>query len=219
MSFGTLYLVALVRTDVSEKYFASIFRVTYLLNVLTLQHGYASRWRLSSPYVVRHILPVNIGTHLSFQHLSAIDNCYLSVELWFKPRVLAYVTQIDDINAALCRVSCTSHSAGATVLSPAGLNILPVIITYKKKQTNSVALSPQANYTNWATATCWRNLVPTFVDRGVSRGQRGGSPTVPTLVKSAHVMNMLKYICICAEKVRILLNCKTRLRDTLWRSA
>jgi hypothetical protein len=26
-----------------------------------------------------------------------------------------------------------------------------------------------------------RNLVPTFVDRGVSRGQRGGSPTVVNL--------------------------------------
>jgi hypothetical protein len=40
----------------------------------------------------------------------------------------------------------------------------------------SVAFSPQANYTDWATATCWWKLVPTFVDRGVSRGQRGGSP-------------------------------------------
>jgi hypothetical protein len=46
---------------------------------------------------------------------------------------------------------------------------------------NSVALSPQANYTDWATATCQRNLVPTFVDRRVSRGQRGGSPTVVNL--------------------------------------
>jgi hypothetical protein len=49
------------------------------------------------------------------------------------------------------------------------------------KQTNSMVLSPQANYTDWATATCRRNLVPTFVDRGVSRGQRGGSPTVVNL--------------------------------------
>jgi hypothetical protein len=48
-------------------------------------------------------------------------------------------------------------------------------------QTNSVALSPRTNYTDWATATCRRNLVPTFVDRGVSRGQRGGSPTVVNL--------------------------------------
>jgi hypothetical protein len=34
-----------------------------------------------------------------------------------------------------------------------------------------VAFSPQANDTDWATATCWQNLVPTFVDRGVSHGQ------------------------------------------------
>jgi hypothetical protein len=49
------------------------------------------------------------------------------------------------------------------------------------KQTNSVALNPQANYTNWSTATCRRNLVSTFVDRGVSCGQRGESPTVVDL--------------------------------------
>jgi hypothetical protein len=40
-------------------------------------------------------------------------------------------------------------------------------------KTNSVALSPRA--------TCRRNLMSTFVDRGVSRGQRGGSPTVVNL--------------------------------------
>jgi hypothetical protein len=53
--------------------------------------------------------------------------------------------------------------------------------TTNEKQTNSVALSPQANYTAWATATCRRNLVPTFADRGMSRGQRGGYPTVVNL--------------------------------------
>jgi hypothetical protein len=41
-----------------------------------------------------------------------------------------------------------------------------------------VAFCPQANYTHWATATCRRNLVQTFTNIGVSRGQRGGSPTV-----------------------------------------
>jgi hypothetical protein len=51
----------------------------------------------------------------------------------------------------------------------------------KQNKTNSVVLSPRANYTDWATATCWWNLVPTFADRGVSRGQRGGSPTVVNL--------------------------------------
>jgi hypothetical protein len=47
----------------------------------------------------------------------------------------------------------------------------------KQKQRNSVAFSPQAKYTDSAIATCWQNLIPTFADRGVSRGQRGGSPT------------------------------------------
>jgi hypothetical protein len=50
-----------------------------------------------------------------------------------------------------------------------------------KKQTNSVALSPRANYTDWATATFRRILVPTFADRGVCRGQCGGSPTAVNL--------------------------------------
>jgi hypothetical protein len=45
------------------------------------------------------------------------------------------------------------------------------------KQTNSVGFSPQANY----TATGRRILVPIFVDRGVSRGQRGGLPMAVNL--------------------------------------
>jgi hypothetical protein len=49
---------------------------------------------------------------------------------------------------------------------------------WEYNKNNTVALSPRANYTDWATATCRRNLVPTVVDRGVSRGQRGESPTV-----------------------------------------
>jgi hypothetical protein len=48
-------------------------------------------------------------------------------------------------------------------------------------ENNSVAFSPQANYNDWATATCWRNLVSTFADRGVSRGQRDGSHTAVNL--------------------------------------
>jgi hypothetical protein len=50
--------------------------------------------------------------------------------------------------------------------------------TNKQTKTNSVAFSPQANYTDWSTAMCWQNIVPTFVDRRVSRGQRGESPLV-----------------------------------------
>jgi hypothetical protein len=61
------------------------------------------------------------------------------------------------------------------------MNTVITRILHKQKQTNSVAFSPQTNYTDFATATCWRNLVPTFADRGVSRGQRGESPTVVNL--------------------------------------
>jgi hypothetical protein len=62
-----------------------------------------------------------------------------------------------------------------------GLGITQPRTEKTNKQTNSVALSPRANYADWAAATCRRNLVPTFVDRGVLRGQGGGSPTVVNL--------------------------------------
>jgi hypothetical protein len=44
-----------------------------------------------------------------------------------------------------------------------------------------MARNPQANYTDCTAATCRRNLVPTFVDRGVSRGQHGGFHIVVNL--------------------------------------
>jgi hypothetical protein len=49
-------------------------------------------------------------------------------------------------------------------------------------KTNSVDFSPQANYTHWTTATDRRILVPTFGDRGLSRSQRGGTPTAVNLM-------------------------------------
>jgi hypothetical protein len=52
---------------------------------------------------------------------------------------------------------------------------------WHKYKTNTVALSPQANYTDWGTATCWRNLVPTFVDTGASRVQHDRPPEVVNL--------------------------------------
>jgi hypothetical protein len=56
-----------------------------------------------------------------------------------------------------------------------------IIEFFESNQTNSVAFSPQANYTDWATAAAWQILVPTFADRGVSRVQRGGTPTAVNL--------------------------------------
>jgi hypothetical protein len=62
-----------------------------------------------------------------------------------------------------------------------GIYVTDFAILWDIQTTYSVSLSPQANYTDWVTATCRRNLVPTFVDSGVSRGQRGGSLTVVNL--------------------------------------
>jgi hypothetical protein len=45
----------------------------------------------------------------------------------------------------------------------------------------AVAFRPQAFYTEWSTDAGRRILVPTFVDRGVTRGQRGGTPTAVIL--------------------------------------
>jgi hypothetical protein len=45
-----------------------------------------------------------------------------------------------------------------------------------KQETNSVAFSPQANYTVWSTVAGRQILLPTFADRGVSRGQRDRPP-------------------------------------------
>jgi hypothetical protein len=55
------------------------------------------------------------------------------------------------------------------------------MVKKRKLGAEEVAFSPQANYTDRATAICRRNLVPIFADRGVSRGRRGGSPTVVNL--------------------------------------
>jgi hypothetical protein len=49
-----------------------------------------------------------------------------------------------------------------------------------KTKTKLRGLSPQANYTDRATAAVGK-VVPTFADRGVLRGQRSGVPTAVNL--------------------------------------
>jgi hypothetical protein len=75
---------------------------------------------------------------------------------------------------------------------------------------NSVALSPQANYTDWATATCRRNLVSSSADRGVSRGQRGGTPTVVNLSFLDWNVHYVCYIKIKLLTCSILWGCITK---------
>jgi hypothetical protein len=56
-------------------------------------------------------------------------------------------------------------------------NIMICYITSTTQTKKLMAFSPQANYTDWSTATGQRTLVPTFVDRGVLRGQCSRTPT------------------------------------------
>jgi hypothetical protein len=68
-----------------------------------------------------------------------------------------------------------SHSEAPNLISV--VTILIILLLY----INSVAFSPQANYTDWSTASRWRILVQTFADRGMSRGQRGGNHAAVSL--------------------------------------
>jgi hypothetical protein len=67
-------------------------------------------------------------------------------------------------------------AANANTWSVDSSDIILVQTNKQPKKNNPVDLSPQANSTDWSTAICRRNLVPTFVDRGPSRCQHGGFP-------------------------------------------
>jgi hypothetical protein len=84
-------------------------------------------------------------------------------------------------------------------------------VTILKKK-NSVALRPQANYTAWVTATCWWNLMPTFADRGVSRGQRGRHVTILSLLiqyigRDLHLIALRQIQDLVARFTVTILNC------------
>jgi hypothetical protein len=65
-------------------------------------------------------------------------------------------------------------------LVPRGSTGAAEYINHTKKETPR-RFSLQANYTDGTTAAGRGILVPTFADRGVSRGQRGGTPTAVNL--------------------------------------
>jgi hypothetical protein len=70
------------------------------------------------------------------------------------------------------------------------------------KWVNSVALSPQANYTDRATATCRRNLVSTSADRGVSSytvrsATQRVDPQNGTQLPA--VLGIVQYACVSRE--------------------
>jgi hypothetical protein len=77
--------------------------------------------------------------------------------------------------------------------------MLPCPCAHTYTHINSVAFSPQANNTDWATVTSRQILVPTFVDRGVSCGQRSGTPM-------AIILNFLGWSCYFFFQVAPLLS-------------
>jgi hypothetical protein len=58
---------------------------------------------------------------------------------------------------------------------------LNILFTKTNKQRNKLRGLSASELYRLTIANCWQNLLPTFADRGVSRGQRGGSPTVINL--------------------------------------
>jgi hypothetical protein len=60
-------------------------------------------------------------------------------------------------------------------------NITVCVYICQTEQTNSVALSLQLNYNRLSAGHLSANLVPTFAERRMLRGQRGRSTTVVNL--------------------------------------
>jgi hypothetical protein len=54
----------------------------------------------------------------------------------------------------------------------------PTFFQYVTNAENQMSVTSKSTLIIPNNFTCWRNLTPTSADRGVSRGQRGGSPTV-----------------------------------------
>jgi hypothetical protein len=54
--------------------------------------------------------------------------------------------------------------------------LVNTVISFLKTKLNSVACSPQAELYRPSDRRLSAKLVPTFADRGVSRGQRNGFP-------------------------------------------
>jgi hypothetical protein len=78
--------------------------------------------------------------------------------------------------------TCVIKAASHMLYNPEYLfPVFNMLKDYIHKKENSVAFSMQANYTDSATATGRRILVPTLADKEVSRGQRDAEPPRPLI--------------------------------------
>jgi hypothetical protein len=108
-------------------------------------------------------------------NLSSIT-CTSSLQMALLSNIL-YKTRSESVNPAIATTICHYIPKMQWIYHKLrSINRTAFCSIYSQKY--SVALSPQANYTDWATANCRWNLVPTFVDRRVSLGQLSGSLTV-----------------------------------------
>jgi hypothetical protein len=141
-------------------------------------------------------MPKSKGSDQKGQHQSKQAGCYsYTVTIRFRDCQMQQVDRHVRWNSTLQlpapqmrRIPCQEPQVSNRICREAAerifCNPFSTLRLCRKSWTNkthSVAFSPQANYTDWATATCWRNLLPTFADSGMLPGQRGGNPTAVNL--------------------------------------
>jgi hypothetical protein len=118
-------------------------------------------------------------SHSTYRTDMVVHHFLLDVYTWWWPNGVEIRRMVST--GMLCRVHPRRHHFSLS--QPWKPHILHGVEIYctETNKTNSVAFSLQANSTNSATASCWRNLMTTFVYRGMSLGQRGGSRAVVNL--------------------------------------
>jgi hypothetical protein len=167
--------MALARTDVSEERITCIIRVTRIGELGTMLAVTSNRNTLRT-------------TNVSDERIAFIRiKESASLTLFLPRRFLPSRWWRRHVPTKQEPHGVTSQKTALFIF-----NLLRHGITYGTgtNKKNSVTFSPQAKYTDRATATFWRNLVPTFADRGVSRGQRSGSLTVVNL----SILDQSRYI-------------------------
>jgi hypothetical protein len=151
------------------------------LNHLYKAHSVRSVWiyrdLLDILVIDTHFLAAVNHTFLTGQYRTENAICFCVCLIWRCFQQLDYLAPKDtwQINNEIIE-ECSLLGWDAVWLLLEGDGARAQKTAFFIDETNSTAVSLQANYTDWATATSRRNLVQTFVDRRVSRGQRGGSP-------------------------------------------
>jgi hypothetical protein len=176
--------VVLVWTDVSKGYMASIIRVVGMSELGTTL-GVSINWSTlqrnnNCNYYEKRSSKTSVLTRVTLRHIGE-DSILQGDGIAQKVPDPVYSRNRRRIRRFNWTVSLDASISHEVQYLKQKWELHSKCNFSKLRKTNSAALSPRANYTDWATATCRRNLVPTFADRGVSRGRGGGSPSVVNL--------------------------------------